>query len=124
MVIAMIVARTAVGIVRCHYIVAITPLAPIAPVHEIVSEPFVHLADHGLAHTRVDPLTLAGAIAMAQRGERMKYDRRGDCVVGPGATGLARRTARIALRVEHANETAGHRTPANPSRRFKSGFTQ
>src|ERR1700726_1673180 len=111
MVVPMIVARASIGIVRRHHVVAITPLPSIPSVHEIVSEPFVHLADNGLAHTRVDPLTLAGAIAMAQGGERMKYHRRSDCVIGPGATGLARRTARIALRVEHADEAAGHRTP-------------
>src|ERR1700726_1997880 len=120
----MVIPCASIGIVRRHYIVAIAPLPPIPSVHEIVSEPFVHLADNGLAHARVDPLTLTGAIAMAQGSERMKYHRRGNCVIGPGATGLARRTAGIALRVEHADEAAGHRTPANPFRRFKSGFTE
>src|SRR5580698_3548357 len=109
---------------RRHHVVAITPLATIATIHEIVSKPFVHLTDDGLAHARVDPLTLASAIAMTQRGECVKDDGRGDRIVGPGATGLARRTAGVTLGIEHADEAAGHRTPSDPARRFESGFAE
>src|SRR5229473_4970487 len=90
-----------IGIVRRHHLIVISLLTPIASVHRIVSEPFVHLTDDGFAHARVDPLAFAGAIPMAQRRERVKYDSRGDSVVRPGATGLAWRTTGVALRVEH-----------------------
>src|ERR1700688_336193 len=61
---------------------------------------------------------------MAERGEQMKYHRGGDRVIGPGAAGMARRSARVALRVESADERAGHRTPSDPIGRLGSGFAQ
>jgi hypothetical protein len=110
----LIVPLARIGIMRRHYVVAVAELAAIAAVHGIVSKPFVHLADNSLAHARIDPLPFAGAIAMAQRCQRMKYDRRGNRVIGLGATSLSRRTTGIALRVEHPDEATGHRTPSDP----------
>ena len=73
-----VVAGTGIGVMRRHRVVAITQLAAVAAIHEIVHVPLMHLADDGLAHAGVDPLTLAGAIAMTQRGECMENDRGGD----------------------------------------------
>src|SRR5216684_1044143 len=88
LVVIMILSPAHLGIVRSHQVIMISLLTPIASVNGIVSEPFVHLTDDGLAHARVDPLALTGTIPMTQRGERVEYDRRGDCVIGPGAAGL------------------------------------
>src|SRR5271166_1536295 len=119
-----VIAGAWVGVMWRHHIVTVAALSAVAAVHEVVQVPFRHLADDCLAHARVDPLALARAIAMPQRSEDMKRDGTGDRIVWPSPAGLARRAARIPLRVEHANEATRHRTPADPPRGFEAGFSQ
>src|ERR1022692_2061081 len=57
----LVIAGASISIVRRHNVVAITLLAAIAAIHEVVHVPFGHLADDGLAHARIDPLPFAGA---------------------------------------------------------------
>src|SRR5437016_13918057 len=98
---------------RRHQVVAITPLAAIASVHEVVHKPFVHLAYHRFTHARVDPLTFASAIAMTQSGKCVKHDCRRNRVVRPGSSSLTGRTARITLSIKHPDEAASHWTPSH-----------
>src|SRR6516164_6789910 len=79
----LVVARTRISIVRSHEIITVGPLEARLPVHPIVAEQFMHLAYHGLTHARVDPLALAGASSMAERGQSVEDYRRCDGVVGP-----------------------------------------
>src|SRR6202022_4718990 len=119
-----VLARAWVGVVRRHHVVPVGPLPAVASVHEVVHVPLGRFADYGLAHAGVEPLALAGAVAMAQRGEQVKNDRGADRIIGPGATGMTRRTARIALSVEGADERGRHRTPSDPIGWLGSGFAQ
>src|SRR5262245_27515203 len=109
---------------RRHQVIAVAALAAFASVHEVVHEPFTHLSDDRFTHARVDPLPFAGAIAMTQSGQCVKYDGRRDRVIGPGSASLTWRSARIALRIEHSDETACHWAPSHPARRLHPSFAE
>ena len=109
---------------RRHRIVTIAALMPVAAVDEVIHVPFRHLADDGLAHAPVYPLALAGTITMVQSREDVKGHRAGDRIVGPGAAGLARRTAGIALRVKHTYKGTSHGAPSHPVGRFETGLSK